>query len=104
MATAKKSDLVVLRALLGCPAGMLSQSEKGAFQAMYDRVASGQQVSLSPKQRAWIDEVYAKHNLDKERKFVAGKVEVKDRRLLASNDFFKPTPLVKPPIKPPGRP
>lgn len=93
----KKTDLQILKALLSCPAGKLSPSEKSSFQAMYDRVASGSQISLSPKQRAWAEGTYAKLDLDKERTFIPQRVEVKDKRLLA------PLDALQRPLKPPGR-
>lgn len=97
MPKTKKTDLQLLKALLSLPAGKLSPSEKSSFQAMYDRVATGMQISLSPKQRAWVEGTYDRHDLDKERTFIPQKVEVKDKRLLA------PLDALSKPIKPPGR-
>ena len=96
MPKTKKTDLQVLRALLSLPLGKLSASEQSSFQGMYDQVATGRVVTLSPKQRGWADASYDKHDLDKERP-PARKVEVKDKSLLSPLDRF-PKPL-----KPPGR-
>lgn len=78
------------------PLGKLSSSEQVSFQAMYDQVASGRVIGLSPKQRSWVEAVYDKHDLDKERP-PARKVEIKDKSLVSALDRF-PKPL-----KPPGR-
>lgn len=96
MPKTKKTDLQVLRALLSLPPGKLSTSEQSSFQAMYDQVATGRQLSLSLKQRAWADGVYDRHDLDKERP-PARKIEIKDKTLLNTLDTM-PKPL-----KPPGR-
>jgi hypothetical protein len=96
MPKTKKTDLQVLRALLSLPLGKLTASEQSSFQAMYDQVATGRQLSLSPKQRAWADGAYDRHDLDKERP-PARKVEVMDKSLLPS------TPKSPLPLKPPGR-
>ena len=96
MPKTKKTDLQVLRALLSMPPGKLSASEQASFQAMYDQVASGRQLSLSMKQRGWADSVYDKHDLDKERP-PARPVAIKDQSLLGGlNTMPKP-------LKPPGR-
>jgi hypothetical protein len=96
MPKTKKTDLQVLRALLSLPADKLSTSERSAFQAMYDQVASGHVLSLSFKQRAWADAVYDKHNLDNERP-PAKLILIRDKSLLSPIEK-KPLPL-----KPPGR-
>lgn len=97
MPKTKKTDLQVLKALLNMPMGKLSSSEKKSFQAMYDQLATGRQISLSQKQRAWADGVYDRHDLDKPRAEGAKKIEVKDKSLLSPLDTMpKPT-------KPPGR-
>ena len=96
MPKTKKTDLQVLRALLSMPPGKLTTSEQSSFQAMYDQVASGRQLSLSQKQRMWADSVYDKHDLDKERA-PARPVAIKDQSLVGSFDS-RPKPL-----KPPGR-
>ena len=96
MPKTKKTDLQVLRALLSMPPGKLSTSEQSSFQAMYDQVATGRQLSLSQKQRMWADSVYDKHDLDKERP-PARPVAIKDKGLLTGLDSL-PKPL-----KPPGR-
>lgn len=93
----KKTDLQLLKALLSCPVGKLSPAEKSSFQAMYDRVATGMQIGLSPKQRAWVEGAYLKLDLDKERAFIPQRVEVKDKSLLSPLDA---SPM---PLKPPGR-
>lgn len=64
MPKTKKTDLQVLRALLGMPEGKLTTSEKRAFQHMYDNVASGMVIQLSKKQRIWTDSTYDKFKLD----------------------------------------
>lgn len=97
MPKTKKTDLQVLRALLNLPLGKLTSSEKSSFQMMYDLLATGQQIDLSKKQRAWADSVYDKHDLDKPRTEGARKVEVKDKSLISPLDNMpKPT-------KPPGK-
>jgi hypothetical protein len=95
----KKTDLQVLRALLSLPDGMLTPSERSSFQAMYDRVASGNVAGLSPKQRTWADQIYDKHDLDKERP-AAKPVAIKDRSLMGQDFLGKPEPLKPPPRKP----
>jgi len=97
MPKTKKTDLQVLKALLGCPVGKLSSSEKSSFQGMYDKVATGQQIGLSQKQRVWADAVYDKLKLDDERTYTPQAVKVKDKSLISPLDTMpKPT-------KPPGR-
>lgn len=97
MPKTKKTDLQVLRALLTLPIGKLTSGEKSSFQMMYDQLATGQQIGLSKKQRAWADGVYDKHDLDKPRAEGARKVEVKDKSLISPLDNMpKPT-------KPPGK-
>lgn len=64
---AKKTDLQVLRAVLGLPDGKIPPSERKSFRGMYDQLVAGMMISLSKKQRAWVDAVYAKHDLDRER-------------------------------------
>ena len=91
-----KTDLQVLRALLSMPLGGLTASEKHAFQAMWDQVASGNQIRLSMKQRQWADQVYDKHKLDNERAPVKNP-PILDKSLIANIDKL-PRPL-----KPPGR-
>ena len=97
MPKTKKTDLQVLRALLGLPLGKLSTSEKAAFQEMYDKLASGLTAGLSPKQRIWTHQVYDKHDLDNERE-APRPVTIKDKSL-AGKDFLGPVT----PIRPPGR-
>ncbi len=58
---AEFTDLQMLRALLALPPGQLKQ--KQAFQAMYDSLAVGGQVSLSKKQRLWVAQVFDQHKL-----------------------------------------
>ena len=97
MPKTKKTDLQVLRALLSLPADKLSTSERSAFQAMYDQIASGHQLSLSFRQRSWADAVYDKNKLDEERPAVK-LIPIKDKSLIAPPLSAKPLPL-----KPPGR-
>ena len=80
------------------PSEKLSPGERRSFQGMYDYLMSGRITTLSKKQRAWVDEAYDKHDLDKERP-PARPVEVKDRAAMAA-DFFANMPR---PLKPPGR-
>ncbi len=81
MQMAKPTDLQSLTALLALPPGKLTRPEKSAFQAMYDSLAAGRQISLSRKQRDWVDGVYATHRLDKAPPPTKA-IEVKDKRLL----------------------
>lgn len=76
-----KSELQMLRALLSMPIGKLTHAERGAFQGMYDLLATGRQINLSKKQKVWVLTAYDKHDLDKERAAVKP-VEVKDKALL----------------------
>lgn len=91
MPKTKKTDLQVLTALLGMPAGKLSPNEKTVFQRMYDDVAGGMVISLSKKQRAWIDGVYDKHDLDSEKARGSTPVKVRDKQRLLT----KPKTTVK---------
>jgi hypothetical protein len=95
---AKKTDLQVLRALLSMPAGKLSASEKRVFQEMFDKVATGHILRLSPKQRMWADSVYDKHDLDKERP-PPKNITVKDKSL----SVVHPLDNLARPTRPPGR-
>lgn len=98
MPETKKTDLQVLRALLSMPVGKLTQSEKRVFQEMFDKVATGHILKLSPKQRMWADSIYDKHDLDKERpptKVIA----VKDKSLSVKH----PLDNLSRPSKPPGK-
>ena len=84
------------------PTGKLSASEQRAFQSMYDTLMAGRVIRLSMRQRAWADEIYKKHDLDKERKHPAKRVTVKDRALLPSStqhplDQLAATRVLKPP-------
>ena len=99
MSKTKKTDLQILRALLSMPAGKLAPSEKRVFQEMFDKVATGAILRLSPKQRMWIESVYDKNDLDKERP-PSKDIQVKDKSLLASKH---PLDLMPRPLKPPGR-
>jgi hypothetical protein len=98
MAKPVQSDLQVTRALLSMDVGKLSPSEKRAFQGMYDNLMAGQIIRLSMRQRAWADEVYDKHNLDKERP-AAKKIAIQDKSLLPTH----PLDQLQRPLKPPGR-
>lgn len=81
------------------PAGKLSPAEKSAFQGMYDSLATGQQSRLSMRQRAWGDEVYDKHDLDKERP-PAKKIAIRDKSLMTP---VSPLDSLPRPLKPPTR-
>jgi hypothetical protein len=82
MPKTKKTDLQVLRAVLSLPRGKLSSNEKTVFQRMYDDVAGGMVISLSKKQRAWVDGVYDKHDLDKPQNRGNTEVKVLDKSRL----------------------
>jgi hypothetical protein len=92
------TDLQMTQALLSMPQGKLSGSEKQAFQGMYDNLATGRIVKLSMRQRAWADEIYVKHGLDKERP-AAKKIAIKDKSLMVQH----PLDNLQRPLKPPGR-
>lgn len=79
------------------PSGKLSTSEKRAFQGMFDQLATGRTVHLSPRQRDWAHSVYDKHDLDKERPPVK-KIAVLDKSLIGH-----PLDKLPRPLKPPGR-
>lgn len=64
MPKTKKTDLQVLRALMGLPAGKLSGNEKTVFRRMFEDVNGGMVIGLSKKQRMWAESVYDKHDLD----------------------------------------
>ena len=65
---------------------------------MYDKIATGHILRLSPKQRMWADSIYDKHDLDKERP-PPKKIEIKDKSLAATHPLDK----MARPLKPPGR-
>jgi hypothetical protein len=79
--------------------GRLSPSEKRVFQEMYDKLATGHILRLSPKQRMWADSIYDKHDLDKERPPVKV-IAVKDKSLTSKQHPLDSLPK---PLKPPGR-
>ena len=93
-----KTDLQVLRALLGTQPGKLTGGEQSTFQEMYDKLASGHVATLSPKQRLWTHQVYDKLKLDDEQVIPPRPVKIRDQRLVG-HDFLGPVT----PIKPPGR-
>ncbi len=80
------------------PAGKLSPSEKRVFQEMFDKLATGHILKLSPKQRMWADSIYDKHDLDKERPPVKH-IEVVDKSLKPKHSLD----TMHRPLKPPGR-
>lgn len=93
----KLTDLSILKILLSLPAGKLSN--RNIFQSMYDNLAIGKIISLSKKQRAWVERVYKEHKLDKKPLAAAfrQKVVVQDKGPEKILDFG---PL---PMKPPGK-
>jgi len=93
----KLTDLQLLRILLSMPPGKLKN--RSAFQAMYDSLATGEIVSLFPKQRAWAERVYKENNLDKRPLTFRQKVEVQDKNK-GSGKILDFGPL---PMKPPGK-
>jgi hypothetical protein len=80
------------------PAGKLTPSEKRVFQEMFDKLATGFILKLSPKQRMWADSIYDKNDLDKERP-PSKVIAVKDKSLQVKHPLDS---LVRP-LKPPGR-
>lgn len=98
MPQAKKTDLQVLRALLSMPVGKLTPAEKRVFQEMFDKLATGHILKLSPKQRMWADSIYDKHDLDKERP-PPKRIAVVDKSLSVTH----PLDNLPRPMKPPGR-
>lgn len=86
------SDLQLLRALLSLPPGQPKQ--RGIFQAMYDKLVVGGQISLSPKQRQWVIAVFDEHKLKDQP--IPTNVRTMDPGLAR----FNLGPL---PLKPPGR-
>ena len=87
------TDLVMLRSILACKA--ITEGQRRAFQSMYDDLSNGKLIGLRKKQRAWAEEVYAKHRLDKLPP-PSKPIPVKDK--------VKPTLNLGPlPLKPPGR-
>lgn len=80
------------------PTGKLSPSEKRVFQEMFDKLATGFILKLSPKQRMWTDSIYDKHDLDKERPPVKV-IAIKDKSLQVKH----PLDALARPLKPPGR-
>lgn len=95
MPKTKKTDLQVLRAVLGLPRGKLSANEKTVFQRMYDDVAGGMVISLSKKQRAWVDGVYDKHDLDKPENRGTTEVKVLDKSRLHKEPKSDVSPKVR---------
>lgn len=93
-----RTDLQTLRILLSVPQ-KLSASETQAFQAMFDQLASGRQIKLSLKQRAWVDSVFAHHRLDKEMPPLRD-IKIKDKSLLTPLDALN-KPLRPPPPRRP---
>lgn len=92
------TDLHMIRALLSLPVGKLSTSEQSAFQAMFDQLATGRQVSLSVKQRAWVNSAFVTHRLDKGEQPPLKRIQVKDKSLIVSS-----LDTLKKPLKPPSR-
>lgn len=90
------TDLKLLQILLSLPAGRLSSSERRAFQAMYDDLSNGKVVSLSKKQRAWLEAIYQKHELHRKPLPKLKKIATRDKNVCALD--LGPLPL-----KPPGR-
>lgn len=89
----KPSDLQVLRIVLALPKEKLGTHERTVFQRMYDDVAGGMVISLSKKQRAWVDGVYAKHDLDKPQNRGSEPVRVLDKaRLVPPKKPYQETP------------
>jgi hypothetical protein len=80
------------------PTGRLTPSEKRVFQEMYDKIATGHILRLSPKQRMWADSIYDKHDLDKERPPVKA-IKIVDKSLTSQHPLDK----MARPLKPPGR-
>ena len=99
MPKTKKTDLEVVRALLGLPLEKLTASERSAFQEMYDKLATGHILNLSMKQRAWVNTAYDKHDLDKER-MAPRPVTIKDRSLIGK-DLLGPVKGLTPPGRKP---
>ena len=83
------------------PAGKLSSSEKNVFQEMFDKVATAMITRLSPKQRIWVESVYDKHDLDKERAPVKD-IQIKDKSLYGTGHPLDQL-MANRPLKPPGR-
>jgi hypothetical protein len=92
-APANLTDLQVLRILLSLPHETLK--ERRPFQAMYEDLATGRQVKLTKKQRAWVDQIYFKHELDR-RSVPLKKMTIRDK----AKPILDFGPLPK---KPPGR-
>ena len=70
------TDLQVLRLLLSLPHEALK--ERRPFQGMYEDLATGRQVKLTKKQRAWVDQIYFKHELDR-RSIPLKKMVIRDK-------------------------
>jgi hypothetical protein len=94
----KPTDLQMLSCLLR----LRAPEPKGrrAFQAMYDDLINGKIIRLSKKQRAWVEELFFHHKLDRrELPPKPDKPPIKDKRPQQEVILdFGPLPK-----KPPGR-
>lgn len=91
-----RTDSATLNGLLTC--GKLTRAEQSAFQEMFDNLAQGMVIQLSPKQRIWADSVYEKYKVgemvaDRNRQ---ARVKVKATKQSALDTMPRP-------LKPPGR-
>lgn len=88
------TDLTMLRQLLSLPDGRLKTGEKRAFLHMYEDMVTGKLVGLTKRQRAWVNEVFVDHKLDKN-PVALKKIKVRGR-------VDKPLDFGPLPKKPPG--
>lgn len=98
----RQKDRRMLKTLLRCEE--IEDDEREAFDDMFGRIESHRVDELTHRQRAWVEKVYFKHNLDREEpaKNLAstGKVKVTQKDRESLQEFFK---SIGHPLKPPGR-
>jgi hypothetical protein len=99
----RQKDRKMLKALLLCEE--IEEDEREAFNDMYDRVESHRVDELTSRQRAWVEKVYFRHNLDREEPaknlVSSGKVKVTQKERESLQKFLDS--LGPRPLKPPGR-
>jgi len=83
----------------------LEDAEAQAFTDMFDRLESGRQQTMTPKQRDWAEKVYYKHGLEREEPAAnlvsTGKVKVTEAERKDLKKFLDS--LGPRPLKPPSR-
>lgn len=91
-----RTDRVTLNGLL--TSGKLTSSEKAAFQQMFDDLAQGRIIGLSPKQRLWANSVWQKYKVGD--MVYAGR---KQARVMVRAEEASALDKMPKPLKPPAR-